>query len=186
MTVRSARVIPGVGGVLIRPGLRLSFQRFPLPGSGMIDEAPASLGALPVCRAADGSLLLPLADGEAFWIGLSTDPPGMEAEVSVSALLSDGTAVEEGPIPVAPIARLAGMRRADGRYGAFARAATAAHPGCVSLAFRCRFRRGAGRRGARAAELTLLLVDGQTFAAAAGRAPPPLDPAAGYGGWRLP
>ena len=52
--------------------LRITFQRFFLPESDIIDEAPPSLGALPVASIGHSKFLLPVAPPEAFWIGLSS------------------------------------------------------------------------------------------------------------------
>jgi hypothetical protein len=195
--MRAGRAAPiaDAGGVAILPGVRVSFQRFALPESGVVDTVPRSLGALPVGIADNGTILVPVEDREAIWLGFSTVRPGMRAEVTVSATLADGMAWQAHagpagaarPILVAPTAQLAGMSRSDGRFGVFARAATPASPGCRALTFRVRVLRDGRARSARAATVTVKLVDGREFARATGAPPPPpLDPAAAYAGWRMP
>jgi len=195
MSMQPVAPDPGPGGLRIPGRLALSFQRYLLPVGGVIDGLPTSLGALPVAAAGDGSLLIPVADGEGVWIGVSTEPPHRLAELGVVATLSDGSVrtvagggrAGDAPLVAAPAARLAGIPRPDGRHAALTRTATAAGPGCAALAFRCRI--GPQRRRASAAwvEVVVRLVEPAAFAAATGQAPPPPpDPAAGYGGWRLP
>lgn len=180
-------VVATAGGLRVDGGLTLSFQRFALPAGGVIGRLPPSLGALPVGAAADGTLVLPVADGEAFWIGASTDRPKARAEVFVSAHLSDGTRREAPMVVAAPAARLAGLPREDGGFDALARTATPAGPGCDALTVRYRIRQRGRRWSDRAEALAVRLLDPAAFAVATGEAPPgPLDPGAGYGGWRLP
>lgn len=187
MTARPARVIPCDGGIRVGLFLRVSFQRFAPPSGGVVDDVPRSLGALPVGAAGDGTLLLPVGEGEAFWIGLSTEAPGTRAEVAVAATLADGSVRAEPPVRVVGASRIPGMARADGRHDVFSRTATASSAGCRVLALRCRIGRRGGRVPARPAAVTVRLVDAASFAAETGCAPPgPLDPEAAYGGWRLP
>lgn len=144
--------------MLLPPGLHLSFQRYAAPPGGHAPErVPASLGLLPVGEA-DGELLLPLAEGEAFWIGL-------EAAWPVRLVL----AVDGGRLALERL--VAGADRIAGVEGlAFSRAGV-----------------GSLRLATDEAEATLRLVDYGEFTARTGRAAPaPLDPRAGYGGWRLP
>src|SRR6188474_1972511 len=61
-------IIPG--GILIDRFLQISFQRFPCPPSGVVETPPRSWGALPVARAGEFELLLPVERGEAVWIGV--------------------------------------------------------------------------------------------------------------------
>jgi hypothetical protein len=187
MIERRLRVRPEAGGIRFRAGLVLSFQRFALPATGVIDRLPPSLGALPAGVAQDGTLMLPVADGEAFWIGASTDGPDGQAEVMVSSVLSDGRTRVAPTLRAAPSARLAGLPRGDGGYDAFTRTATTSGPGCDALTFRCRIRQRGRPWPARFTRLVVRLAGPDAFAAATGVPPPgPLDPGAGYGGWRLP
>lgn len=144
--------------MLLAPGLHLSFQRYVAPPGGQAPERlPASLGLLPVGEA-DGDLLLPLAEGEAFWIGLEAASPARLA-----------LAVDGGQLALDRL--VAGPDRILGVEG---------------LAF-SRGQVGRLRLATEEAVATLRLVDYGEFTARTGRAAPaPLDPRAGYGGWRLP
>lgn len=187
------------GRVRIPPGLVLSFQRFPWPEEGVIERAPASLGALPVGLGSENEFILPLARDECFWIGLSVDPPLSRAALAVEAELRNGeeldaisgtTWSESGHafviLPDTPWVQ--GIRCKDGGYYVFARDS---NQSCETLCDRVRFRiERSGEQIAAAqetAEVSLRLVDYKTFCAESGRPPPaPLDPGAGYKGWRLP
>lgn len=153
-------------GLRLGPRLHLSFQRHASPpGLQAAARPPPSLGLLPLGRDPRGGFLLPLAEGEAFWIGLDPgEGPPLRLEWSV-ALAAGGREAQ-------PARSVAGPDRI--------------------LAF------GGGRTLARAlvdrldlavsgATASLRLVDYATFTAASGQpAPAPLDPRAGYKGWRLP
>jgi hypothetical protein len=187
MRPRTLPIVASLAGLRIGALLAVSFQRFATPACGIIDDLPRSLGALPVAAAGDGTLLVPLADDEAFWIGVSTLHPGARAEISASALLADGRVRAEATILVTGASRLPGMPREDGRFDAFTRAATPASPGVRAVTLRCRIGRRGGRALARVAAATVWLADPMTFRIRTGHSPlSPLDAEAGYGGWRLP
>lgn len=175
-------------------GLVLSFQRYDLPASRIVERAPPSLGALPVGLSHDGELLLPLAAGECFWIGLASD---RELPVSLSVALErdDGsmTDVLTGAIwdPGAPAhvrvpgsSLIDGVRRADGSFDALFRDDGS---GRGPRARRLHILVQAGGESAAFVIARLELVDYATFHAQSGSAPPaPLDRDAGYKGWLLP
>jgi hypothetical protein len=139
-------------------------------------------------------LLLPLAEGECFWIGLSFSgaPP---VAVSVALEREDGELIDVltgapwntsgatlAQVPGTSV--IDGIRRADGGFDPLLRD--------DGIGRRPRSRRlhfGIHRVGDRSAAqpVMLELVDYSTFAARTGRpAPEPLDPDAGYKGWLLP
>lgn len=187
MRPRTFPIVGSLAGLRIGALLAVSFQRFATPADGIIDDLPRSLGALPVAAAGEGTLLVPLADDEAFWIGLSTPRAGTRAEISASVLLADGRVRREATILVTAASRLPGMRREDGRFDAFTRAATSASPGVRAVTLACRIGRRGGRAPARVVAATVWLADPATFRVRTGQSPPaPLDAEAGYGGWRLP
>lgn len=61
-----------VGELRVGPFLVASFQRYPLPspGTGPLPAAPGSWGSLQPAATGEGEVLLPVPDGEAFWVGL--------------------------------------------------------------------------------------------------------------------
>lgn len=172
-------------------GLVLSFQRYALPESGVIEGAPASLGALPVGLSRD-CLLLPLAPRECFWIGLSADTAD-PLELAVAVERDDGlidvmtgkawnaaTAVG-ARVPGTPL--IDGIRRRDGAFDPLLR-----DPGAGQRPRCRRLQLWVGKPGERASTPVLVeLVDYAAFSARTGLpAPDPLDPDAGYKGWLLP
>lgn len=165
---------PWNGEACGRDGLRLaaaliSFQRFSRPVGDVVERAPRSLGALPVGRAANG-FLLPVADNEAFWIGAMLSRDSNPCSVTILADRLTG-----GRVPVARLDRpqtaiIAGIIRPDGRFDIFSRHSISA------------IEATANGRTARVEPVHPAL-----YAAVTGnRAAEPLDPAAGFGGWRLP
>lgn len=180
-------------------GLRLgsllvvSFQRFRRPLNGVIYAAPASLGALPIGVSESGGLLLPLADDEAFWMGLTPCSPATAVDVAVKVEL-DGyglvdafsgercTLQATNMVRVPPMTAVDGIRRPDKSALVFARVL-----GGEGL-FACHsvqiIASGDGRDGASA---SVRLVDYSSFEDLTKSPPPsPLDPDAGYKGWMLP
>jgi hypothetical protein len=183
----------------------LSFQRFAWPEAGIVKCAPASLGALPVGLSAAQELLLPLAENECFWIGLSAAPATRPIALAVTVELRSGRVIDAisgtawdadraTSVKVPGTPRIEGIRRADGRFDALVREnATRTEPRCTRVCFRlAAAKRGGGgtaviMRHSESRDVLLRLVSYATFAKATGRAPPDtLNPDAGYKGWRLP
>jgi hypothetical protein len=175
-------------------GLALSFQRYARPESGVIERAPSSLGALPVGLTRDGELVLPLAPRECFWIGIDADVRhplwlalALEREDGAPIDVLSGSVWNEGAaryVPVPGVTVIDGIRRADGAFDPLVRD-DGARSGSQSCRLRIWLRRAPQDEAFTAA--ILHLVDYATFAASTGAAPPdPLDPDAGYKGWRLP
>jgi hypothetical protein len=184
----------GRGELRLPAGLVLSFQRYALPEAGVIGGAPASLGALPIGLTRDGELLLPLAQRECFWIGLSPDTVQRLA-LAVGVERDDGTQIDvlsgeawsastAKVVDPAGTPRIDGVRRPDGRFDPLLR------EGAAGLAPQSRrlqilVRRLGGQAEEHAA--VIQLVDYATFTARTGLPPPEaLDPDAGYKGWLLP
>lgn len=181
----------------IPPGLLVSFQRFQWPDGGTIERAPASLGALPIGFSVRSGLLLPVATFECFWIGLEVGVAGSSIAFSMAIELRDGRILETSSgrdwsarsgswDVVRDAACIDGIRRPDGRFDAFARSAARSRD-ALRLLFRVGEASGADGldRGDRATA-SVRLVDYEHFSDECGFSPSPLDPSAGYNGWRLP
>ena len=153
-------------------GLLLSFQRYACPADGIVLELPTSLGALPVGAGAEG-FLLPLAEAEAFWIGVMGGAPANAWPLAIAGVDRTGVALPIASITSKADAFLPGYPRPDGRWGALSRGT------CSMVLIEL------GRTNAMAGA-TVHLVSPPEYAALTGQPePPPLDPSAGYGGWRL-
>ena len=173
-------------------GLVLSFQRYALPESGVIEAAPASLGALPVGLSRDRELLLPLAPRECFWIGLSADTAqplelaaAMESDDGLIDVMT-GTAWNASTAVRARVpgtSLIDGIRRADGAFDPLLR-----DDGAGQRPRGRRLQLWVGTIGERAVTPVLIeLVDYAAFSTRTGLpAPEALDQDAGYKGWLLP
>jgi hypothetical protein len=169
----------------------VSFQRFVWPPAGVVRSAPTSLGALPVARSSRNAFLLPVAAGEAFWIGL--DPLGAQADarLALRVQLAGGRAVEarsgrawnEDEPTLAPIhgrPRIEGIARPDGAFDVLGRAPADNGASCTGLSFRIADAIGSTR-------VDVEIVGPEAFRQRSGDDPPaPIDAAAGYRGQRLP
>jgi len=122
------------GGLLFGGFLRVSVQRYPLPESGVLDEAPRSWGALPVALASNGDAMVPLDRGEAIWIGLTVPreeegPAGVCVHVTATGTdgshvdVPSGVAAASGAmgVMVPPTASVTGITRSAGGWFAIAR-----------------------------------------------------------------
>jgi hypothetical protein len=152
--------------------LLLSFQRYACPADGIVLELPTSLGALPVGAGAEG-FLLPLGEAEAFWIGVMGGAPANSWPLAITCVDRTGATLPIASITSKADAFLPGYPRPDGRWGALCRGA------CSMILIEV------GRTNA-IPRATVRLVSPREYAALTGQPePPPLDPSAGYGGWRL-
>jgi hypothetical protein len=186
-------------------GLTLSFQRFVRPPHGLVESAPASLGALPVAIGPAGSLLLPVAEGEAFWVGLGLTGRSLVLQLALAVEVTGGgrfDAISGAPwdpahpstVEVPGRQRIEGVPRSDGHLRVFEHGAFGADLlSCDLLRFRVRPAPGtipphARRSGQPLWESVVVeVLDYETFDRRTGLAPPePIDPNAGYAGWRLP
>jgi hypothetical protein len=149
------------------------------------------LGALPVGRGLDGDFLLPVADDEAFWIGLGAQSQGRTRVGLMVGVVGVGPtdALSGAPwrgdtarsLDVALHSVVAGIARPDGAWWVFSR--SEAPPGPASGSVRLVLF-GAGNDVA--ASATVTLTDYAMFGRLTGITPSPLDPNAGYKGWLLP
>ena len=172
------------------PGLRLSFQRFRRPLSGlMVGSLPSSLGALPIARGRQVGLLVPVAEDEAFWIGLDCSALLGPTEVEIYVDLHGGRELEhvgrwsqaDPKSRSASLLVINGFIDSQARTRAFVRTDDDNFRGCDGLIVRT------GRPGLNAFETSLRLVSYKAFTEETGRPPPTrLDASAAYAGWRLP
>jgi hypothetical protein len=174
---------------------------------GIVTQAPVSLGSLPVGIGPGGELLLPIADEEAFWIGLSVEDFTARIALAVEVVLADGNELDAitgaswskdraGTVMIPETRWIDGIHRSDGRVDVFARVHAAKDDSlCRGIRFWAMLRNGKDdgmgtgppRGSERGASVFLSLVDYETFRARTGLAPPAaLDSDAGYKGWRLP
>ncbi len=193
------------GGLCIPPGLSLSFQRFAWPETGLVERAPPSLGALPVGLSAARELILPLAQDECFWLGLSLTSAAQPIALAVGVELRTGKVIDaisganwradrSSTVTVPDTSRIEGIRRLDGRLHVFAR--DTGHSTdllCARLMLRVAAASAAGHDrsvadlNSKPLDVTVRLVDYATFAMNSGMPlPGPLNTDAGYKGWRLP
>ena len=149
--------------------LLISFQRFALPPTCVVEDVPSSLGALPVAWTPD-CFLLPVADDEAFWIGVIFPAATDMGALVLESFSSDGERTLRATVEPARNAILAGIVRPDGKIKTFCRRSVAELRGRID------------HRSAR-----ICLTDYESYSLRTGKpAPMPLDPASGFGGWHLP
>ena len=178
-------------------GVSLTFQRFFYPSVGSVDQPPASLGALPVGCNALGAWLLPLADDECFWIGMSENRELAPAMLAVRAELGDAALLDAvtgqpwdarhaGELALPGTAWLAGLRQpgSGSLWTVFSNSSLVpAAQRCISLTFRLRAR---GDHGAGMATRLELVNYARFFSETGIRPPAPMEADAAYKGWRLP
>jgi hypothetical protein len=182
----------GDAELVLGQGVVASFQRYQWPAERRFARAPSSLGVLRTGRTREGTVLLPLAPGECFWIGLRDDAAA-PCELSVTLGRDGGNVIDvlSGcPIaatgatwtPIPGTAFIDGIRAGAG-FEPLARETLSVIPVGRTLHLRVRERAGADDVGG----VDVELVDYETFTARTGcAAPEPLDPDAGYRGWLLP
>lgn len=190
------------GDALREGGLVISFQRYVRPAGGLSPDWPRSLGALPIASGPGGRHLLPIADDEAFWIGLSLAAPTKRIALALAATSPNSGAVdvvtgetwneyEHGLVLVPDCSWVDGVRLPDGHKVPFVRGSPrVSEVGWTGLLIyliasgECE-KREDSRISDRA--LKIRFVTYTQYAALAGCAPPaPIDPTAGYEGWLLP
>ena len=172
----------------------LSFQRFVWPPSGVVLTAPRSLGALPVACPDERDACVPVADGDALWIGLRIAESSRPVVLAIAAERSDGSTIdvlsgamvgsaELSSDTVPPRQRIDGIARSDGGFDVIGRASAQSGVTCTRLTIRTRSQRAQAFGPVTRVDL----VDYATFERISGRKPPPpIDPNAGYKGYRLP
>lgn len=164
---------------MIAGRLGVSFQRYPLPADGIVPDAPRSLGALPVAADAAGAPCVPVGDGEAVWLGLSP-VAGREVEVRVTLRAASGEHVIT-PGGWVRVSERAVLERVTTAGGAAPLAIAREGP---MPAHGIRFE--VGSPGSVVAVDVRLLAPREFTAVTGEPDAGPLDPDAGYGGWRLP
>jgi len=192
------------GRVCIPPGLELSFQRFARPEKNVIGSVPSSLGALPIGLGAAHALVLPLADNEAFWIGLRGVSSSSQITLAVAVELENAELLDAisgkmwdagrpSKLSISDTPLIAGIRRPDGQWKVFARKTSdSADSPCFRLLFKVNAEcvNGGDQLTPTSATTRLValnIVDYAAFVAETGQPPPnSLDLNAGYKGWRLP
>lgn len=137
----------------VTESLSISFQRYPYPPHGFVTALEPSCGALPVLPTGSGQLALPCPDGQAFWIGLVSSPPGHRYRLRVLVSTASGDRVDaltggpvlgKGPTGVEeflepPRHGIPGIFRGDGSWWAFTRnAGETTAPACHEIELRCR------------------------------------------------
>ncbi|CAN7419968.1 hypothetical protein LJR084_002749 [Variovorax sp. LjRoot84] len=170
--------------------MRLSFQRFLRPTSRIASGSlPSSLGALPVGLGRQGDLIVPTADNEAFWVGLELARAAQPITLRLSVELRSGDVLDalgaapSSALTVPPTRHVGGFTHAGSGLRAFARGGGENIDGCVRLVFRAAILAVESEPFS----TVVRLVDYAGFTAESGMAPPsPLDPDAGFQGWRLP
>jgi hypothetical protein len=127
--------------------LLVSFQRYPQPDDGLLRRLPPSWGALPLLASGPRHVLVPLPDGEAFWLGLVRTAHGPAWTLHVLASLPSNERLDVvtgvpadpsrgeafGSVSVPPSHAVEGIARGDGTWWPFTRGPTADAPVCRAL-----------------------------------------------------
>jgi len=165
----------------------VSFQRYPEQIFSPETGPPTSWGALPVARATTGESLVPLAEGEALWIGLRSllRKGGLTiwaAITSSSADIGPSTMVRlDIDVARADLAVVWRVRPPAFQVLPIVRASRVHHPCCRWIEFGARFAATSNRL------FRFHLCSYQHFTTATGLpAPRALAQQTPYRGWRLP
>ena len=173
--------------------MRVSFQRCPLPADGIHRTPIRSLGMLPVARDQEGTLCVPVAEDETFWLGVSMEKTGGSFRLFAQMRDKHRLNVQSGR-PAAADADSAfhfsgfgaiyGIPRDAESWWSFRRVAAESMRACEWLIF-CEL--GSSPIEKALVQVSVLLVSYEIYAQRTHQPPPaPLDPSAGYGGWLLP
>jgi hypothetical protein len=177
------------GTILLDQRLRLSFQRYP-EAAFSAQATPQSHGALPVALSKDGRPIVPVAPGEALWIGLRLAHP--DGPLTIRATFLSTFASAEHPEGVAQnevTARnssLAIIWHVITHTGIMAPIVRASRQGNIGYAF---IDLSFPAASVPQTQLTqrFQLCAYEEFGAAADATPPdPIETATVYGGWLLP
>ena len=173
--------------------IHVSFQRCAVPAEGVHRTPVRSLGMLPVARDQAGTFCLPVADEESFWLGLSTEQTRgsfrLFAQMSDKHRLnvhSGRPAVEDvdSAFHFSGFGAIYGISRDAESWWSFRRVAAEPMRACEWLIFA---EPKAPLVEKALVQTSVLLVSYETYTQRTHQPPPaPLDPSAGYGGWRLP
>jgi hypothetical protein len=183
-----------LGGIRLANEIEVSFQRYIKPETETMFDVPPSLGALAVAEIGRNTFLLPLHDGEAFWI--SADRQQLPAwSFSMTVVLADDTtydllssrpAAKTGGSEwwVPPIRMIAGLAADDGSIRPLFRSSDPASGAVRRLLVQSN---GADRASHQATVAEFHTVDPFEFSTRTGLpAHDPPDPTHAYQGYRLP
>jgi hypothetical protein len=173
---------------LIDGRLRVTFQRYPEPDA---DGPRPSCGALPVGFSPKGDLVVPLARGEAVWIGLGCERRRERVCVRIRFHVSSPREMPDLVVEVGHHTAIEGIPAAAGASLPIVREPVQVeHVACSGLGVALWDETDNGHRPTRLREpigVELRLTDYATFTGETGLpAPAPLDPTAAYTGYRLP
>jgi hypothetical protein len=177
------------GTVLLDQRLRISFQRYPETAFSA-QASPQSHGPLPVALSKNGCPFVPLAPGEALWIGLRVAKPDGPVTVRVTFLSNSESA--EHPEHLAKKeagahdSSLVIIWHVTTHTGSAAPIVRASRQGNIGYTF---IDVSFPVASAPQTQLTrrFHLCSYEEFSAATGAAPPdPIETATVYGGWLLP
>ena len=184
---------PAEGALRLFGMIRVSFQRCPLPADGIHRTPIRSLGMLPVARDQEGTLCVPVAEDETFWLGVSMEKTGGSFRLFALMRDKDRLNIQSGR-PAATDADSAfhfsgfgaiyGIPRDAESWWSFRRVAAEPMRACEWLIF-CEL--GSSPVEKALVQVSVLPVSYEIYAQRTHQpAPTPLDPSAGYGGWLLP
>jgi hypothetical protein len=180
-------------GALLFGSLRVSFQRCPLPTDGIHRTPVRSLGMLRVARDQEGTLCVPVAEDESFWLGISSE--SSDSSFRLFAQMKDGHQLNvhsgqpanddaNSAFYFSGFGAIYGLPRDAESWWSFRRVAAEPMRACELLIF-------ADAKSSPVdkplLQTSVLLVGYETYTQRTGQpAPAPLDLSAGYGGWLLP
>jgi hypothetical protein len=174
--------------------LRLTCQRCLRPADGIYHSPPRSLGCLPFGKH-DSTVLVPVANNEAFWLGISALGPACRLRVTVQTVAHgqlnarSGRPTQEDDSSHFVITRFTavqGVYRPEGGWWPFQRLQQNDSPACHELYLAATVQ-DASQNNLSTVRTTVCLVDYPEFARLTGLPQPkPLDPSSGYEGWLLP
>jgi hypothetical protein len=177
------------GTVLLDQRLRLSFQRYP-EAALSAQASPKSHGALPVALSKDGRPLVPVAPGEALWIGLRLANPDGPLTVRATFFSSSESAghpelfaKNEATVRDSSLAIIWHVVTHTGSVAPIVRASRQGNIGytVIDISFT------AASAPQTQVRRRFHLCSYEEFSAATDAAPPdPIETATVYGGWLLP
>jgi hypothetical protein len=173
--------------------MRVSFQRCLLPPEGIHRIPVRSLGMLPVSPDQEGTFCVPVAEHESFWLGLSTEKNGrwfrlfaqMGNQYRVNVQSGRPAAEDaDSAFHFSGFGAIYGIPRNAESWWSFRRVAAEPVHACERLTFA---EPNSPPLHNEPAQASVLLVSYETYTKRTHqRAPAPLDPSSGYGGWLLP
>ena len=173
--------------------LRVSFQRCAVPAEGIHRAPVRSLGMLPIAHDQEGTFCVPIAEDESFWLGVSTEKTGGPFRLFAQMRDKHRLNVHSGRRAAADadsafhfsgFGAIYGIPRDAESWWSFRRVAAEPMHACEWLFF-AEPKSSSVEKAL--VQPSVLLVSYETYTQRTHQPPPaPLDPSAGYGGWRLP